>query len=103
MSKNAPPTIPATLDEARRISISGGIKVASIQHHPGGWILVLDTTSNGQCYITTERKKPRLFKNLETCARAAQSLFLDHCIVLLDNWDKNQPALTEQPQKGAKK
>lgn len=83
----------ATLETARHIAISGGFQTASLQHYPGGWLLILETAKGGRCYITTARGQPRLFKNLETGAKAAKSLFLVGCYIRLDDWAIDQPSL----------
>ena len=93
MAKQTPTPQAATLETARHLAVSGAIKAASLQHYPGGWLLVLDTAAGGQCFITTARSQPRLFKTLETGAKAAQSLFLEGCYIRLDNWTIDQPSL----------
>lgn len=93
MSKHEQTVIPATLETARHLAFSGGIKAASLQYFPGGWLLVLETTAGGQCPIKTARGKPRLFKNLDTGAKAAKSLFLEGCFIRLAEWTPDQSTL----------
>lgn len=75
------------------MAISGGIANASLQYYPGGWLIVLSTQTGGTCFITTARGKPRLFKNLETGAKAVKSLFLEGCFVRLAEWTLDQAEL----------
>jgi len=93
MAKSVPPPQATTLETARHLAVSGGIQTASLQHYPGGWLLVLETANGGQCLITTARGQPRLFKNLETGAKAARSLFLVGCYIRMDDWAIDQPSL----------
>lgn len=93
MTKNeTTPTI-ATLETARHLAVSGAIQAASLQYFPGGWLLVLVTKSGGSCAIKTARGKPRLFKNLDTAAKAAKSIFLEAVYVKLDHWDTEQTTI----------
>jgi len=95
MTKPDPMQTATTLETARHMAVSGGVKAASLQYFQGGWLLVLEPASGGQCLIKTARGNPRLFKNLDTGAKAAKSLFLPGCYVLLDEWSPDQQALKD--------
>ena len=56
----------------------------------GGWALILQTKADVLYIIKTERGKPRLFKNIETGAKAAKSIFLPGVYIEFDGWTPEQ-------------
>ena len=93
MAKPSTALSAATLETARHLAISGAVANSTLRQFPGGWALILQTKADVLYIIKTERGKPRLFKTIETGAKAAKSIFLPGVYIEFDGWTPEQKSL----------